>query len=228
LFRWFQSNEGEPHGFSCGECQYTQLMTDSRSEAPGRNSKVARIIEKYGLDGFGIELEQRWSGEGGDRMSLRGLADLTNQRLLRAVLIGAGVTSTNRDVVHLYETLNGDVSAGERVQKEREMERDGIDVADLKSDFVSHQAIHTYLTEYRNVEYESSQTDLIATSTGTLQKLRNRTVLVTENTISQLARNGQIALDDFDVFSEIRVRCGKCDREYDAVELINEGGCICR
>ena len=40
-----------------------------------RGTKVARLIEKYELSGMGAELEAAWTGESGERTSLRDLAD---------------------------------------------------------------------------------------------------------------------------------------------------------
>ena len=45
------------------------------TEASGKNTKVARVIREYGLDGMGAKLEAEWTGEAGERTSLRDLAD---------------------------------------------------------------------------------------------------------------------------------------------------------
>ncbi|MFB6102108.1 MAG: rod-determining factor RdfA [Haloplanus sp.] len=196
--------------------------------AEGTGSKVGRLLRKYDLDGVGGELERRWTADGEERMSLRALADWMNQRLLREALDNAGVNSTERDVAHIYETLRGEGSTGERIRKERELERQGVSVEELQSDFVSHQAIHTYLKKYREAEYERGSENPKERSVSKLQRLRSRTIAVTDETIQGLSSKEELSVGDFDVVSEIRVRCTDCGTEYDAVEFIERGGCECR
>ena len=43
--------------------------------ASGVNTKVGRVIRAYDLDGMGANLEAAWTGESGERTSLRDLAD---------------------------------------------------------------------------------------------------------------------------------------------------------
>jgi hypothetical protein len=204
-------------------------MAESRDdrERDETRSKVGRVIQKYDLGGLGAELERRWLADGDERLSLRDLADLLNRRVLQAALVDAGRTSTDRDVAHLYETLQGDVSAGERIRKERELERDGVDVDALTSDFVTHQAVHTYLKKYRNAEYDREPRDPATRSVETLQRLRSRTAAVTDRTVTQLAKKDAITAEGFETFVEMRVRCSECGAEYDAVTFIERGGCDC-
>ncbi|MFC7007207.1 rod-determining factor RdfA [Halalkalicoccus salilacus] len=127
------------------------MNDDQKGSNPAdRGGKVGRVIREYGLDGLGTELEIRWTGKGGDQYSLRALADRFNQRVLEAALEDAGVRSLEGDVENRYRLLtDDDVSAGMHQQARRELERAGVDVDALESDFVSHQSIYTYLTDHR-------------------------------------------------------------------------------
>ncbi|WP_251328513.1 rod-determining factor RdfA [Haloplanus pelagicus] len=204
-------------------------MAESRDDRDRdeTRSKVGRVIQKYDLGELGAELERRWLADDDERLSLRDLADLLNRRVLQAALVAAGRTSTDRDVAHLYETLQGDVSAGERIRKERELERDGVDVEALTSDFVTHQAVHTYLKKYRNAEYDREPQDPTKRSVETLQRLRSRTTAVTDRTVAQLAKKDEITAQEYETFVEMRIRCAECGSEYDAVAFIERGGCDC-
>ena len=62
------------------------------------DSKVARLIDRYGLDGLGDELERRWTADGAERLSLRDCAALFNRRLLEEALLSAGADAFQRDV----------------------------------------------------------------------------------------------------------------------------------
>ena len=130
-------------------------------------SKVGRLIDRYGTAGLGQELEDRWLGRGYEEQSLRSLAEWFNQRLLGRRLAEAGHDPLDGEVANLYRLLSGeDVTAGSRVDAEATLEEYGVDTGTLRREFVSHQAIHTYLTEFRDASKERAATD----RTGTVRR----------------------------------------------------------
>jgi len=192
-----------------------------------RETKVERLIREYGLDGLGAELEAYWTGEADERRSLRDLAALFDRRLLRAAMEDAGLTPTDSDVRRIRTVLGeNDASAGERIETRRELERAGVDVDALADDFVSHQAIHTYLRERRDAAYERDG-DQIERDTETLRRLRGRTAAVSERTLERLRDTGRIELGAFDVHVDVRVFCEDCGTERGVVETLEERGCEC-
>jgi hypothetical protein len=192
-----------------------------------RQTKTERLIQEYGLEGIGAELEAYWTGEADERRSLRDLADLFNRRLLRTAAETAGLSPTDAEVRRIHEVLrDGDASAGERIETRRELERGGVDVDALTGDFVSHQAIHTYLRDRRGAEYER-EGDQVERDTETLRRLRSRTTAVSERTLERLRDTGRIDLGAFDVRVDVRVFCEDCGTERDAVELLADRGCAC-
>ncbi|PYZ02995.1 hypothetical protein C8039_11790 [Halogeometricum sp. wsp3] len=64
-------------------------MSSDESETPrrGRRSKVQRLIDEYDLDGEGERLEDLWTANREERLSLRELAEIFNQRLLERELV---------------------------------------------------------------------------------------------------------------------------------------------
>ena len=195
------------------------------------NSKVARVIDEYGLEGLGADLERRWLGEDGDATSLRDLETFFNRQVLDAALSDTGESLLDGEAENLYRLLtDDDVSAGMRTQAQTRLESAGLDPDALRSDFVSHQAIHTYLTKYRGVERpdEQSDADRLASSRDTVQRLRSRLQAVSENSLQSLSDTDRIALEGFDVIVDVQVICRECGRQTEVGDLLDRGGCRCQ
>lgn len=209
-------------------------MSDDQTEsnASERGGKVGRIIEKYGLDGTGVELEARWTGDGDERDSLRALADLFNRRVLEAALEDADARSLEGDAKTRYRLLtDDDVSAGMRQQARRELERTGIEVENLESDFVSHQSIYTYLTEHRGASHPSNAEpkpeERIEREVDKINALANRTRAVTADSVDRLTAAGLLAGEESSVFVDVRVTCETCGSVSSAASFLESGGCSC-
>jgi hypothetical protein len=193
----------------------------------GRRSKVARLIEEYDLPGLGEELEQRWTAEE-DRQSLRELTAYFNQQLLSQALKDANVQSLDGEVENTYRLLtNDDVSTGETTRIQRRLEREGIDVGELESDFVTYQAIRNYLKDHRGAEYTPPEQDPLDREETNVQKLRGRMVSVIEGNVEQLRDNDELTLGEFRTIADIRIVCEGCNTQFDVLELLDRGGCDC-
>lgn len=206
-------------------------MSDGSAESASdpTRSKVGRLIEKYEMAAVGEELENRWLGRGVNSQSLRSLADWFNERLLAKRFEEAGESLLEGEAANIYQLLtDDDVGAGARVDAESTLERAGIDPTTMQSEFVSHQAIHTYLREYRDVSKETEPENPRERARTTIQRLRNRLIAVVENSLSTLADRGRIVLGDFDVLVEVRVFCDDCGTAIPVTKLLDEGGCSCR
>jgi hypothetical protein len=202
-------------------------MSDAES-TPGPRGKVERVIEAYDLAGLGDELERRWTGVDGERESLRQLADRFNRAVLRAALDEAGASPLDGEVENTYRLLrDDDVSPGMRTEVRRQLERDGVDLDRIESDFVSHQAIHTYLREHRGAELETEERSRVEKEARTVRRLQGRISVVTESGLDRLTNAGDITLGDFEVLTDVQVYCADCGSQYEAVELIERGGCDC-
>lgn len=191
-----------------------------------RRSKVGRLIETYGLEGLGAELERRWIGVVGDGESLRQLEDVFNRRLLRAALERAGRSPTDADVDATFRALTDDSNPQDRTRKQRELQRAGIDVDRLEDSFVTHQAIHTYLTDVRGVEYERPGFD-VEDGRETIERLQGRTAAVTESTLQTLGNADEIAGTEYEALVDVRVLCRQCGRDFSLEDLLADRGCDC-
>jgi hypothetical protein len=193
----------------------------------GIDSKVARTIDEFDLEGVGEELERRWVAEDGD--SLRDLAEVFNRRLLGTVLASAP-GSDGVDPESAYLTLTeDDVPAGERRTVRRNLERAGVDVERLTDSFVSHQAIHTYLTRYREVTYpDRDPEDRKASIEESINRLQSRTATVTESNVERLADAGAVTAGSIEVFVTVEVFCEDCGSSRSVGQFLEAGGCRCR
>lgn len=204
-------------------------MQDSGESTPDpTRCKVGRLIQQHGLDGLGDELEAKWIEED-DSYSLRELADYFNRRLLDAALTEANVQSLDGEVENLYRLLtHDDVSAGARTDAESSLERRGVDPDRLQREFVSHQAVHTYLTDYRDVDYAGARDrDRIDTTVQSIRRLANRLSAVAETNLHSLDDADWIDVGDADVIVDVQVLCPDCGTQYEFVDLLERGGCRC-
>jgi len=203
-------------------------MGNGQTERP--DNKVERVIRKHDLGGLGEELERRWIGDGREQQSLRDLADYFNRRVLESAMDEANMVTLQGELENTYELLAGDdVTEGARTQARNRLDREGIDVDELTSDFVSHYAIHTYLREYREVEYpDDDDDDQRDKSVETIQRLTSRLTAVTRRNVENLRSTDRLDVGPVNVIADVQVVCEDCGRQSDPIELIEEGACECR
>lgn len=199
----------------------------STEESEHGRSKVDRLLGAYDLDGIGAELESRWTATE-DRSSLRDLADYFNRRLLRSAMDEAGVSTISGEVENTYRLLTDEgVSGADRTRIRRRLERAGVPVDSLLDDFVSYQAVRTYLTKHREVAFEPSEDDPLERDSTNIRKLRGRTVSVTESKLDHLRTTDELHLGQFRTLVDVRVVCEECGGQFDVVELLDRGRCDC-
>lgn len=191
------------------------------------NSKVATVIHRRDLGGVGDELVEYWTRDEG-RMSLRELADYFNRELLSRTLREASLNTLDGEAANLYRLLSSDdVSSGARVQAKNRLEQHGIDTDRLMDDFVSRQAVHTYLRKHRGVSYAPDDGDPVERETTNIQRLKRRTTTILDSKIERLREADRITLGEFDVLMDIRILCEDCGTQYQATELLERGACEC-
>ncbi|MEF8825063.1 MAG: hypothetical protein V5A34_00620 [Halapricum sp.] len=193
-----------------------------RTDGGKPRSKVARVIEAYGLDEIGDELERRWLATDDNGMSLRELADYFNRAVLETAIERSELSVLDVDVDRLYAQLtDDDVSGGIRTRVERRLERNGIDVESMTGDFVTHQTIHTYLREYRDVEQPDPTPEQRRESAiERIQKLQDRSAAVTQDAIEALQRAELVPEGDVDVVVDVQVIYTDSGEQFDVFELI--------
>lgn len=204
-------------------------MSES-SSGPGPRGKVERLLEEYDLQGVGEYLVDRWTAEdAAERSSLRALAHEFNVRLLEVRLTAVDEEPIEGTVQQYYEALTeSDVSGGVRTQVRRRLEQVGVDVDELENEFVSRQAIHTYLTKTRGVSQPASTQAVDAESIReTIDRLRERLRQVSASRLERLRAAGEITLGEFRVIVDVQVYCSDCGVQREVSELLTAGGCEC-
>jgi hypothetical protein len=203
-------------------------MTTGNTDTNGATHKVGKVIERYDLTGMGERLERRWLGVDVESHSLRELAEEFNLAVLRAVLEERGERPLDGEVETAYRALvDEDASSGDRTQVRRSLERNGVDVDRLERDFVTHQAIHTYLTKGRGVRKENDDADRVTSVRETIQRLQSRLSAVTETSLSRLRDADVISLGEFEVLITVDVVCRDCGAHRTVTDLLDSQGCDC-
>jgi hypothetical protein len=191
--------------------------------------KIDRTAATYNLSEEAERLGEYWTRDD-ERYSLRELAVHFNHQLLRAAMEQAGLNPLDGEIENTYRLLTDDeVSQGMRTQARNRLQKQDIDVDQLQSDFVSYGTVRRHLKRCLNAEREPTDTndDPAETSAQRIAALQNRTVAVTENTLSQLASASELAAGDIDVFVDITVSCPECGMHATVREFIDSDGCHC-
>lgn len=204
------------------------MSQESNVSSSTPRTKVGRLIHEYDLEDLSAVLEQAWIGEGREQQSLRELATLFNERIVQAAMTDAGMNPLDGEASNVYNLLAGeDTTRGEEVRAERRLDREGIDVDTLRESFVSHQAIHTYLTDVREVEY-SQPSSKPEKKTEAVERLIGRTRSVSDGVVDWLAENDEVDIGEFDVSASVNVTCRSCGSRYSFSELVERGSCRCQ
>jgi hypothetical protein len=195
----------------------------------GRQPKVRRVGEKYGIDGLDEALIERYTRDA-DPLSLRKLAAYCNKRILEAAMVEGDMRPLEGEVDNMYELLTSDdVSAGMRTQARNRLASNGVDVDDVVDDFVSYQTIKRYLEDHLHVERNTtSDAETRQRRIERIYSLENRLSVVTEQTLDQLQRDHGLVLGDADVLVDVAVSCSDCGRYAPVREIIDDGGCGCQ
>jgi len=189
-------------------------------------SKVARIIRDYDLEGLGGDLERRWLGEGVEEQSLRDLAEWFNTQLLRKSLEGAGEPPVSGEANNLYHLLtDDDVGAGDRTRARQKLEQADIDVDALLEDFVTYNAIYSYLTKVREASKSRETGDPVERGRDRIQRLQSRLRRVTDDMVDSLQSAEHIHDTDTDILVSVTVVCEDCGTYHDVDEYLDAGGC---
>lgn len=204
-------------------------MSETHDE-PIKRYKVGRVLDKHGLYDTHSTLADRWLGEDGEAQSLRTLADEINVEILRQKMEAAGMDPLEGEADNAYQLLTGDdVSVGMSAQQRNRLEHAGIEVEDLEGDFVTHQAVYTYLTKALDVSKEQSDDlDPVEKHRQRIQRLQSRTEAVSEDSLEELTKADEITLGRHNVSLDIQVYCHECNSQHDVATLLQNGGCQCR
>ncbi|MFC6770752.1 rod-determining factor RdfA, partial [Halorubrum pallidum] len=147
---------------------------------------------------------------------------------LEAAMRDAGSSAVESDVASAYAALTDEeTGSADRMRKRRDLEQAGIDVDAVLDDFVTHQAVHTYLTSYREAELPDRSEGRVDRKLETLERLQGRTAAVTESTVESLVEAGELTDHDYELLIDVRAICPDCGSDYAVSDLLRSGGCDC-
>lgn len=192
--------------------------------------KMGRILTEYDLQDLHDCLPELWRGDDGEELSLRELARRVNINIVREVLVEAGQNPLDGEAENTYRLLSDDdVSVGVRTQQRNRLERAGIDVDALEDDFVTHQAVYTYLTKGLDVSKDDGDDeDTLEKHETRIQRLRSRLDAVTAQSLENLQNADALTLGRVDTTVSVQVYCQDCETQYDLATLFDNGGCDCQ
>jgi hypothetical protein len=197
-------------------------MTDAKTT----QSKVERVIERRDLEGLGKQLEDYWTQDS-DAYSLRELSDYFNKQVLRSAIESASMRAVESNTENYYNILVGsDTNPSERHQVRRTLKRNGVDPDEVQKDFVSHQTVHTYLRNHRDVsrDREKSPEERRQAVKQRIDRLRGRTEAVVKESLNELARHDQLPIDEFDTIVDFRVMDTTTGETRDLEEVLGDEG----
>lgn len=200
---------------------------DSRSSDGNRcNYKVGRVLEEYDLTELDADLVDMWLGEGpGESYSLRELSEHINKHLLRTAMERAGIDPLDGEIEETYRLLRADdISDDIRQKVVHRLKREGVNVDELEEDFVTHQAVHTYLTKFRGGDPEARESTEPLTGQGLLDELSG----IAAEALESAREEGEVEIGNFRLDIELQVYCNECAKTYSLEELFDEGGCRCK
>lgn len=169
--------------------------------------KVCRVLAERGLDDYERRLLAQWHGEGGDRKGYRQLARWLNLSLLRREMEAAGLPTLGGEPASKYDRLRNDDDRASEVATL--LEREGIDVGRLRSDFVSYGVVRTHIVDCLDEEYEPAPRS--GWETETIEIARDHAATKIGEAVSALAGKDEIGVgDDVTVTLDVEIECEEC------------------
>ena len=206
-------------------------MTDHESEKPETTCgcKLGRVAAKYDLSDLDETLVGYWTDDGDEQRSTRELATYVDQRILETALTNADIPPREGEVENTYRLLTSDdVTSGTRIETRNELQRDGVPIEAVESDFVSHQTVYNHLTKCLEASIETpSDEERLEQSEQKLGALQSRTAAVTADTVEQLDHNEILEIGEFNVNVSVTVTCEDCFQEYTVRDLLDQRACDC-
>jgi len=200
------------------------------SSVENADTKVGRLIAKYGLDGMAADMEERWTRDDEQSKSIREIEEDFNKAVLRQVLEDSGTQPFDSELDTIYRVINGEqTTMTEDIEVRERLSERNVDADSLADDLVSHQTIYNFLTKQRKAEYRGTRDprERLHHSDESIQKIKNRLTAVAQTNVRSLENSGLLTLGEFDVMGEVYVYCQDCNSRYSFSELIDREGCEC-
>lgn len=199
---------------------------DGSSPSTSSTSKVAKGIEKYGLEGLNDRIRYQYVHE--DK-SLRDLEQVVNEAFVEAALKEAddiGFVEPKRIVDVLKE--NDENMTTKDISDFREsLEKSGLDVDRLESDLITYVTLGKHLKEHLDVDTSRKSTITTESGESTIEWIRTRCDKIVTQTLKRLQKENLVNLgSDFVVSTDIIVTCDECGVSREVWTILTTG-CDC-
>lgn len=185
--------------------------------------KVGRIADAYGLDDVDDDLIGLHESGG----SMRELAAHLNTSVIEAAIDSAD-EQVVADPVGIFDVLQGEEVAPERkIRIEEALESAGVDVADLRSDLVSHVTVWTHVKEHLSRSTERTAMVEPDEAVEVIDRAREREETIIANALERLDEHPEFEAGDIDVSVSVRVFCRECGDSHRLSTYLDGGGCGC-
>lgn len=181
-------------------------------------------MEKYKLEQLDEELcNQHQEADA----SLRELEEYVNKRILERALEDVDIALLS-GVDEVYRVLTAtDVTAGEQAETQERLRQAGVDIDQIKEDFVTYQTVRTHLRQSLNIDTGVTTTFDIDNAQTTIRRLQSRSEAVITQTLNRLRTTGKIDTGDLDIVISVRATCHECGHSYRLRDLLMQGHCRC-
>lgn len=168
-----------------------------------KTCKVCRVLADRGMEEYEPQMVDHWKGNIGQRKGYRRLAEWFNVTLLRREMDKAGLSTLGNEAESKYERLQGDRTIAEEVRTN--LQRNGIPIDEIESDFVSYGVIRKHLNDCLGEEYEHESGDW---EREAIDRARSHAEgKITEAVNSAVSKGSISAVGDITVTLSVELEC---------------------
>ena len=197
----------------------------------GRPLKVPRVLKKYNIEAFGDKMGEMWARDT-DRYSVRELEVKLNAKSIASACQRAGEAIDEVTAEDYYRKIATEESEGYiQEQTIKKLDKIGVDIDELRNDFVSYHSVYTYLQK-RNVEPggqpdANNPEELVETTQKRVQEYREEQSERVDEQLKQLTHTDQFPDESPETHVAIKVTCPHCGRILPIQRYLQQQGCGC-
>jgi hypothetical protein len=185
--------------------------------------KVCRVLSERDFEHYDERLLSEWRGDTDQRKGYRQLAEWLNVTLLRREMDKVGLSTLGDEARSKYERLRGDDARASEVANM--LSREGIDVEQLRSDFVSYGVVRTHITECLGAEYEPEESG--EWESDSIEIARDHAEGKIGEAVQSLVHKGKLdAGGDTSVHVAVELECDECHTRV-PLERVKRRGYLC-
>lgn len=212
-------------------------MLERTNRQQSCDCKVGRSLKRYSLTELNERLIECRSLQ---KKSLRDLSGFINQRLLESAIEDTSLDILNGDgdlygamdredaVATIYHALCDDeVSAERRARVETRLRQAGVDLEEVKDNWVTHTTVRRHLNDCLDLDTSSNNELTPGGAISTIEWTHSRCTAISQRTLERLKSVGELESGNLDISVHIQVTCSECGITYRPHELVERGKCDC-